>query len=280
MKFFTITADKNQTTNKLFREACKKREVGLIEVDHQVSFEKLPKLKTQDALYRVSTSKRAKIIEQLLIQPKTKTFYKNNFTAYSRLDNVIEASIWHQKIGLPLPKTIFGLPTDKSSLKQAAEKLGLPLIIKATGQSHGIGVIKVDSLSSLYSIADYLRDTSGQYILRQFIETDFSARLIVLGDQVIDSIAYLTAEEEFRSNEGQSPIVKAKKFDIDLEKIALKSVQVLNLEFGGVDIIVKNDQPYLLEVNMPCFFGRAQLCTGTDIASQMIAHLKHKAQSS
>ncbi len=280
MKLYLITAKRAAVTNQLLTTACEEVSLEYELVNENQAFNQLPTLADHDGLYRIAVSAQARIIEQLLIKRHTATFYQNYFRAHVTLDNVIQASIILEKARVPLPKTIYGLPQDKQSLKEAAEKLGLPLIIKAEGQSHSIGVMKIDSLASLYSVADYLRLSSTKFILRQFIPTKSSARLIVLGDQVIDSITYLNQKQDFRSNEGKQPQVEAKKFSPAIEATAVKAVQTLGLEFGGVDILLdqKKAQHYLLEVNQPCFFGRAQLCTGTDIAAQMVAYLRKKAK--
>lgn len=285
MKLFLITAKNRtgsiETTNQLLTEACERVAVDCEVIDENQAFDRLPAMATGDALYRASVKTQARIIEQLLIQPSTVTFYQNYKQVFAPLNNVISGSILLEKAGLSIPRTIYGLPNNKTALKRAAEQLGLPLIIKAEGLSHSVGVMKIESLASLYSIADYLRLDSTKFVLREFIETESSARLIVLGDQVVDSIAYLNQGRDFRSNEGNQPQVEARDFSDEIEKTAIQAVKELGLEFGGVDIILdqKQNKHYLLEVNMPCFFGRAQLCTGQDIAEQMVRYLTKKAQN-
>ena len=112
-------------------------------------------------------------------------------------------------------------------------------------------------------------------MIRQFIPVTTSARLIVLGGKVVDSIEYRAPKNDFRSNVGV-PNVKPKKFAKGIEETAIKAVDALDLEFGGVDILIHGDKHYLTEVNCPCFFARAQNSTGTDIASLMIDYLHNK----
>ena len=105
------------------------------------------------------------------------------------------------------------------------------------------------------------------------------ARLIVLGDQVIDSIEYKREPNDFRSNVAKQPSVLAKKFPQHIQDAAVESVKALDLEFGGVDILIQNDgQFYIAEVNFPCNFSRSQLTTQTDIAGAIIDFLVAKSK--
>ena len=100
----------------------------------------------------------------------------------------------------------------------------------------------------------------------------------MLGNKVIDSIEYTALKDDFRTNIGKTPNVKPKKFSAKAEKIAVKSVKSLGLEFGGVDILVgKSGVNYVAEMNFPCFFPRCQLVTGVDIAGKMIDYLVRKS---
>lgn len=75
-------------------------------------------------------------------------------------------------------------------------------------------------------------------------------------------------------------MVEACTFSLEVEQLAIKSVEVLGLEFGGVDIIMDaQERPYLMEVNFPCYFPRAQLLTGRDIASMMVEFLMKKSKT-
>ena len=66
----------------------------------------------------------------------------------------------------------------------------------------------------------------------------------------------------------------------DIASLAILGTEVLEREFGGVDILQASDGVlYLLEVNYPCYFAEAQVVSGIDIAGAMIDHLLAKAAS-
>ena len=184
------------------------------------------------------------------------------------------------RFSIPIPKTVNYIPENRDALRQCVEELGgFPIIIKALGGSHGVGVMRADSLESLFSVSDYLRTTGERFVLKEYCNVLSTARLIVLGDKVIDSIEYSANKNDFRSNEGKTPNVAPKKFDSRVEEVAIKATHSLGLEFGGVDIMVTDSGPKVAEVNFPCFFPRCQLLTGTDIAGMMVDYLMGKSAS-
>jgi hypothetical protein len=275
--FYCICTKLDDSVN-LLRSSCEKLKVNFIELNpDSYDFTKKISFSSQDLLYRASTSPRAKRLEKFLIDKSVITFYKSYERSLVSYPNLLI----YQKEGIPTPKTIYGLTRDKKRLEQYAEYLGgFPLIIKAVGGSHGVGIIKIDSLSSLFSIVDYLLSNKEDelFVMKEFINSNSSARLIVLGNKVIDSIEYFAPQGDFRSNEGATPNVRLKQFSEEIKETAIKTISALGLEFGGVDIIINKDgHHFLMESNFPCFFPRAQKLTGTDISTMMLEYLIKKS---
>lgn len=112
----------------------------------------------------------------------------------------------YEFLDIPAPRTVGYLPQDHQALLEIADELGgFPIIIKAMGGSHGIGVMRVDSPESLFSVGDFVRQSGVQVLLKACCDVRSTTRLIVLGDQVISSIEYSAPKGDFRSNEGSSP---------------------------------------------------------------------------
>ena len=264
---------------RLLRRSCEERGVDFMTVDPMTyDYTTRPSFVKDALLYRVSTTKAAADLEKfLLLHPAVNTFYTSSARALSSMSNIL----MYEKNDIPRPKTIYRLSKSRELLRKYAAHLGLPLIIKSLGGSHGIGVIKIDSLSSLFSAADYLLSkNSGVFVLKEFIQTTSSARLIVLGDKVIDSIKYSAPAYDFRSNEGATPNVSMEKFSKKIEEVAIAATRALEIEFAGVDILIDKDgAPHVAEVNFPCFFPRCQALTGADISGMMIDHLVCKSST-
>lgn len=274
MQFIHITNEKNLTTNDLFRQACTKRGIEYVEIDaKEFSFVAPVKHKNGDLLYRSAADARARAVERFLAQKELITFYQSR----ERINMSTYPISIYREHGVRQPKTIDWIPSDHEELEIAAKSLGgFPLIVKAMGGSHGVGVMKVDSLSSLRSLSDYFSKKKLPVIMREFIPGGKSARLIVLGNKVIDSIEYRAPKKDFRSNVGKNPIVAPKKFSPAIQKLAVQAVQTLGLEFGGVDVLIHKGKGYIAESNFPCFFPRCSMVTEVDIAGKMIDYLLRK----
>ncbi|MDP3997521.1 MAG: hypothetical protein U1C49_00365 [Candidatus Andersenbacteria bacterium] len=280
MTLFCITyPEKNRNILRYLREACDKRKIDfkIISPD-EFDYTAPPEIAPGDLVYRVSISSDAMSVENFLLREDTITFYSNFDRALSTYAYYHYDFSVHAKAGLPIPKTIYHLPKNRDLLRRAVDYLGgFPVIVKVLGASHGVGVMKVDTYSSLFSMVDFLRRHKQDAVIRQYIDVVKSARLVVLGDKVIDSIEYTAPEGDFRSNAGHKPNVAVKEFSEEIRETAVRAVAECKVEFGGVDILVdKAENIYLAEVNFPCNFARAQALTGVDIAGLMLDYLLGK----
>ncbi len=284
MKFYYIDklesprVTANEPSTVLLRRACEAEHIDFIEIiSNDFDFANPPRLSKDDLIFRASTDSLSRQLEKLLLTMHPTSFYTGD-QGFSRKSSIAV----HLAHGIPINHTIFGVSDNQEMLKSSVEKLGgFPIIIKVLGGSHGVGVIRVDSFPSLLSITDYLKATTdGEFVLRQYLEHTSHARLIVLGDTVIDSIKYTSSENDFRTNAGGDPTVQVMNFGEEINNIAVRAVNVLGLEFGGVDVIIdKSGNPYVLEVNFPCYFPRAQRISGANIAHKMVTYLKAKANA-
>lgn len=272
-----------QTENFLYR-ACQKRGVEFVLVEAEnYDFSKMYRIKNTDGMYRTTESERSIKLAKIILDSQCVTFLSSPMSLYefNDVERSLEATILHQKLKLPIIKTVFDVTADRALLKSYANYLGgFPIILKDLGACSGVGVMKLESFQSLASVADNLtaRGTVANYIMRQYIDYEEQARLIVLDNQVIDSLAYRKVRGDFRSNVGDR-VVNAKKFSPAIEAIAVKAVKALGLEFGGVDILVtKTQKYYLAEVNFPCPFYRNQMITGKDIALRLVDYLDAKSK--
>lgn len=276
MKFLCLTNEKNIATNKLLEVACAKRNVEYTESVDLSSWSPIDNF----LMYRVANATEAKVLEKtLLLKQNITSLRQTYFSCF--LDNAVDSTLYLQNKGVLMPKTfqIIGKNHSKILNLIKSESLSFPIIIKCSVGSHGVGIIRVDSSASLLSVVDLLFAQDIQFIIREFIHVASSARLIVLENKVIDSIEYVSPSADFRSNVGNLPTVYKKKFPEDIQLLAIQAVKAMEVDFGGVDILInEKGEGYVAEVNFPCFFPRCQLLTGTDIALQLIDYLINKSR--
>jgi hypothetical protein len=258
----------------LLRAACKKLKIPFKPLD-PVSFDFSAEspVKKGDIVYRLSRGKLLRFFEDYVVRPGCVTFYRD-------IGSRKPDPFLLEKNGIPVPKTFFPADSDHRQLEAYAKKLGgFPVVLKALGGTRGMGVMKVDSLQSLVSIADFLQQQGKFFIMRKYLPVKTSARFIVLGGRVVASIEYVATDRDFRTNSGKTLKVRAKKYPKELEDLAVRAVATMGWEFGGVDILIHKGKPYVSEVNFPCNFVRAQRVLKRDIALEMVRYLQAKARS-
>jgi RimK family alpha-L-glutamate ligase len=279
MDFYCIVEETNTSVREFIISACKKKSLNYIEIDpgtSKVDILNYPKPKKGDLLYRVSANNsNAKKIEYELFQEGVKTFYSDPDIIFRP-----SSGLKLKKAGISIPKTIPVLTSNRPILEKYAEHLGgFPIIIKAMGGKEGVGIMKVDSLGSLFSIADYLYKSSGSFFLREFIDIRESVRTIVIGGKVVSSMIYKVSNSgDFRTNRrtGYDGMEEC-SCPTEIEKLSIDAVSAMGLEFGGVDILVdKAGKGYVLEVNFPCNFSDVQIINKIDVASLMLEYLINK----
>jgi len=281
VKLYLIRQGRNEDIDAriaLLRTACESRGVAFHEIDsEEVDYSCLPTLGAGDMLYNATRG--SQTLEALLLNPSVASFYRD-VLAINWAGSTTEWTLIHEMAELPAPRTIHHIANDRYRLDRYVTAVGgFPLIIKASGGTRGVGVMRVDSRESLYSIVDYLLTVApGRYMLREYVEATFARRLVVLGSRVIAAVDYFAPEGDFRSSAAQMPHAKAAEPTRAEQDTAVRAVQLLGLELGGVDLLISGTGAhYLLEVNFPFSPQTPQRLTGVDVAGLMVEWLVRKA---
>jgi ribosomal protein S6--L-glutamate ligase len=172
------------------------------------------------------------------------------------------------------------LPPNNDRLPYYVSELGgFPIVVKAIGGTMGVGTIIVESMRSLRSTLDFLRTTSGDYILRQYIEPKHVGRLCVLGEKVIASLRYAIPPDDFRGlpyRQGGQVM----NFGKEVESLAIAATKACQYEFTGVDILIGRDgRAWILEANPPSNFVAYERDLGIPIGDMIVAHLLRKSEA-
>lgn len=140
------------------------------------------------------------------------------------------------------------------ALKQAEDdgKLKFPIILKTLRGTHGIGVMKVDSKSSLVSVAQALMaNSSSEVMLQEFIEHDSSLRMIMIGHDLLaaNRRGQPKEKDEFRTNSHLGS--ETEKYEPTEEELALgrRIVELFGCNFCAIDYIQHDGKLIVLEVN-------------------------------
>ncbi len=289
MKFHLVykSKDKKGNINKIpvfFMNACKRQNVDFVGYDvcalgKDFTFSTLPELRKGDMVYRNAVSREAITIERIMFNENVTSFY----TDWQNLNKArIPSWFTHVKLGLPVIPTYPGIPSNQKEMKDVINKLGsFPIVLKVTGGTLGVGVMRIDSMKSLQSVLDYFSLKNETVMLRKYIDHDYYVRAVVVGDEVVANHAAYVVDGEFRTNAGDDTDQKREVKDLseDVKEIIVRAVKTLGIETGGVDLLFdNNDNPYIAEVNFPNNFKVTQNFTGVDIAGKMLEYLVKKTK--
>ena len=262
------------TTLELLRKAAPKFDVELLEFD----FERpIPDLDPTEKylLYRVTPRRGSFQVEKFIYDRYLCVTVLR--CPYNPAQNTA-----HRLAGIPVPLSEVASDADEGTLREKVERVqGFPVVVKdKVPGGHGIGVMRADSMESLRSIARLIlaQSRNKAFLVQQFVPHTQHARLVVLGDEVIDSIAYNAYAFDFRTNSTHDVVdVEPWKFPDAVEQLAIRAAHANLVDFGGVDIIVDGENLYVLEVNTPSYFPRAELCTHFPTSERLVQYLAAKA---
>lgn len=172
---------------------------------------------------------------------------------------------------VPMPETIIAPMTYRNIgynntdfLYDAIKKLGLPLVIKECYGSFGQQVYLAESTDEALNI---VRNTREPLIFQKFIAESRGRdiRINMVGGKAVAAMMRYN-ESDFRANitNGGSMV----PYTPDEKEIALaeKVCKILELDFGGVDILFSERGPLVCEVNSNAHFKNIYDCTGVNVA--------------
>lgn len=154
---------------------------------------------------------------------------------------------------------------------------GAPLIIKLTEGTQGFGVMLAETERSARSILEGLLNQGQHVLVQEFVaESEGSdIRAIVLNGQIIAAMKRTSIGDEFRSNVHRGGTQKAVDIKAELSQTAKVSARALGLDFAGVDLILSNRGPLVLEVNPSPGLEGIENSTGINIAEKCIDFLEN-----
>lgn len=290
MKIYLITNPRKEKLYNLLVEAANKHNLEVIKVTPELgeNVNLFDEATESDLVYRIATNRIDRRFESALLSKGLTSIYKTSRNGIHKVLKTTTAYHLFKSRGIPTPESLIYIPKDIKELENQVNSRigGFPVIVKVSGGSKGIGVIKVDSPDSLRSLLDYLDDQEVEYMVNKFIQIQkpvHSYRGAVLGGEVV--FAYKNesvSSEDFRSNTNQN---ERNRTQVDLNEaerqLIIGACDVLGFEMGGVDFVYdESGQIYIFEVNTPFNFGPLVEDIGFPFHEKLIDYLVNKAEAS
>jgi len=277
MKFYCVNDNVPTETIEYLKQSSSQRVIDFIEVNAGAFEPGTIFVDSKDLLFRPAISWRAVQVEQFLYRKGVSTFYSDTDGPLFTCSNPNLAFV---KAGLPIPRYFTCNSFDPGLLRNQVDLLGgFPVVVKVSGYSRGVGVIRADSIESLVSIIEYLVAQGVSPNLSAYIPNAIHWRVVVVGKRAVAAYKNSTIENDFRTIGTTSPEEIYEKPNQLLEEIAVQSLEALRLEFGGVDLLEhESGRVYLLEANFPCYFAHAQIYGNCDVSGAMLDYLISKSK--
>ena len=174
--------------------------------------------------------------------------------------------------GLPVPPTLAG--ADPETLAASAvHHLGLPVVVKQRRSRMGVGVIRCTELDHLEAVLDSLWRMGDEVVVQRWLAGgEKSYRLLVVGKSVVAAACFLAAEGEWRSNAARGGSATAHDPSADECALATAAASALGLGHCGVDLLVGESGPIVVEVNPTPGFLQLEKATGINVARALVEH--------
>ncbi len=159
------------------------------------------------------------------------------------------------------------------------ELLPFPAVLKILSGTQGMGVLRVKDPSEAASIVDTMHVLGEALAIQEFIpHPGIDIRAFVVGDEVVGSMKRVAALHEWRTNIHLGAQGRPHDLDDEGTSVALRAARATGLEIAGVDMVYRDEQPFVLEVNACPGFRGLEEATGLDVAKPMVTYALRKAK--
>jgi len=175
---------------------------------------------------------------------------------------------------VPIPKTILGFSSEAEML--LSEFKNKPVIIKILEGTHGNGVILAETYVSALSTIETLKTAGVKFLLQEYIAESKGSdiRVIVVGGEVVAAMKRKSKDGDFRSNLHRGGSSETIKLNSEEEKVALQAAKAVKLGVCGVDLLISERGPLVLEINSSPGLEGIETTTGLDISKKIISYIE------
>jgi len=178
------------------------------------------------------------------------------------------------KANLPVPPTV--VSENMFVGYRAVGEFGKAVVKQLRG-AMGYGVFLVDNPDVAFYIFSMLVNINKPIYVQKFLEKgpgDY--RVVVVGGRAIG--AEYRRAEGWKTNVAQGAAPEPTRITPEMEELAVKAVEVLGLDYGGVDIAETREGYYILEVNPTMSWQGFKAATGINPAEHIIDYLLEKTK--
>jgi len=179
----------------------------------------------------------------------SQAFMLNTRASMLTCDNKLTTALLFEKFGLPTPKTAF--ITNEKNIKSGVDMIGgkFPLILKTLTGTQGVGVIKIDTYEALVATVQAMWKLNAELLIQEYMPSKFDVRTFIVDNKIFASTKRVHSSYDFRSNTHRGAEAEPYILSDEEKDLVLKAARVSRAYMVGVDHIIHDKKPYLLEIN-------------------------------
>jgi len=167
----------------------------------------------------------------------------------------------------------------RNRAEEPTEYLAPPLVLKLLAGTQGIGVMFVRDVKEAGPIIDTLTELNQLMCLQRYLPNPGEdIRVFVVAGEIVGAMRRKAAPHEWRSNihiGGQGVAHQLTEYEAET---AIKAANAVGVEIAGVDMILVNKEPFVIEVNASPGFRGLLSATGTNAAEKIAEYAIAKAK--
>jgi RimK family alpha-L-glutamate ligase len=181
---------------------------------------------------------------------------------------------------LPTPKTM--LVKDPVNPSLVEKEIGFPAVVKIFAGSYGKGVYLCHNRNELQDFIEFAHGIKSDeaIIVQEYIDTapGTDVRVLVVGGKVLGAMKRSSKDGSFKANITRGGVGENYPVNTRIEEIALQTTNALGLDIAGIDLLFDGDDYKLCEANSAPGFKGFEKYTGVNVAKEIIAYAKRKAE--
>ena len=188
-------------------------------------------------------------------------------------DKLVACQMMAEK-GVPVPITAHVGAWEDT--ERAVRRVGgTPCVVKSTEGTHGSGVYLVKSSRQARQLVYQMLERGMRPLVQEYIEESHGSdvRALVVGSEVVASMRRKAHGSEFRSNFHLGGSVSNIELNEEQREIAIRATETMGLEIAGVDMLLSERGPLVLEVNSSPGLEGIEAATRSNVAGKVAERL-------
>lgn len=193
--------------------------------------------------------------------------------AITRSRDKLRASQILSKHDVDMPKTVFA---SKGCVADIKKLIGpTPWVLKILEGTQGVGVVLVETQKAAKSVLDAFNGMNVNMLVQEFIGEANGAdiRAFVVNGEVVGAMKRQGSEGDFRSNLHQGGVATSHRLTKAEKLVAAKAARAMGLAVCGVDMIISDRGPLVMEVNSSPGLEGIEKSTNKNIAGIIMDYI-------